>query len=192
MRAQVAEWSCLQPHSLELDLELAGQRLRGNTSGLRGGALRLVHASSMKGRQLMRFWINHLCCCASGAVDGNSELLSTDATTSLRPLAGAQARQLLLQLLDIHAEGMRRPLPLFIDSAWSYARELARGGDRKQGMARARSSFEGSERERGEAADPCIARCFQDSGSAIGEEFANLAERVFTPLLAAIDGQDDA
>jgi len=192
MRARVAEWSRLEPRSLELDLDLAQLRLRGSIGGLRGGALRQAHAASRKGRQLLRFWIHHLCCCAAGAISSNSELLTTDDSVSLRPLDPAQARHELQLLLEIHAEGMCRPQPLFVNSAWSYLKELDRSGDEKHALTRARTSFEGSERERGEAADPYIARCFPDTGSALGDEFKELSERVFRPLIAAIVEQAPA
>jgi exodeoxyribonuclease V gamma subunit len=99
-------------------------------------------------------------------------------------LAPEAATAHLADLLALHAEGLRRPLPLFPKSAWAFV-QLLQKHDTEHALQQARKSFEDGFQHEGEGSNAYIARAFADVEAALGEEFAALAQRVFVPLLAA-------
>ena len=104
-------------------------------------------------------------------------------------LAPAAAIECLADLLALYGEGLRRPLPLFPKSAWVFAWQLMHKHDEDSALKKARDTFEDGFGREGEGSDAYVARVFNDSEAALGEEFAALARRVFAPLLAAEAGE---
>lgn len=182
--ATAEDWARLEPASAELALDIAGTRLHGTVANLRGGALRQLNASKASGAARLQFWITHLCCCAAQLVCAPSELQHEDERVELPLLAPEAATAHLADLLALHAEGLRRPLPLFPKSAWAFV-QLLQKHDTEHALQQARKSFEDGFQHEGEGSNAYIARAFADVEAALGEEFAALAQRVFVPLLAA-------
>jgi exodeoxyribonuclease V gamma subunit len=100
-------------------------------------------------------------------------------------MSAPQAAQgLLADLVDIFRRGMTEPLPFFPESAYQYAlQKIQRGKSDVQALQYARGTWEGAQRRRGESDDPYYRLCFENRDP-IGEDFAQLSERVYGPLLA--------
>ena len=191
--ATAREWTALAPASAPFALEICGTRLHGEIGGLRGGALRQLKASKKAhGAVRLPFWITHLCGCAAGLVTAPAEMHLQEERIVLPLLAPEAAHARLAELLALHAEGMRRPLPLFPKSAWAYAQEMHRSADAAKALKEAHAAFEDGFERDGEGSDAYVARAFADPEAALGEEFAALALGVFTPLLAAAGGGEAA
>ncbi|MEZ5460710.1 exodeoxyribonuclease V subunit gamma [Dokdonella sp.] len=102
------------------------------------------------------------------------------AVLRLEPLA--DVRTWLADLLRIHREGMRRPLPLFRHSAEAYASTLAHGARKLPGDAAREAWEEAPYPERDDPYDALVARNHDDP---LGEEFRRLSETLFLPLYLA-------
>ena len=183
-----ADWAALEASSAQIDLDIGGVRLRGTVPGLRGGALRRLSAAKVNGAQLLQLWLAHLGCCAAGVIAQASEQLHEDVHVRVAALTPAAATAALADLLQIYAEGLRRPLPLFTKSAWAYAQQWHESGNREAALDAAHKTFDDGFNHGGEGSDAYIARAFGAGEDALGAEFLALASRVFDPLLAALDG----
>ncbi len=181
-------WAVLDARSEDFALEFDGLRLHGTLGGLRGGRLLRISVSKAHGGSLLPFWISHLCCCAGNLASGSAELHCLDARHTLPVLDSAQALEHLADLLQIYREGMRRPLPLFPKTSFAYAKALREHGEPARALKTARSRFDDNHNQRGEGSERSVLRVFAEPGEVLGEEFARLAARVFTPLLEALDG----
>ncbi len=187
--ATAGSWAALEPVSAEFTLDIASTRLHGTVANLRGGALRQLSASKANGATRLQFWVTHLCCCAAGLVSAPSELHHEDDRAELPLLAPSAATGLLADLVQLYGDGLCRPLPLFPKSAWAFAQHLRRKQDAEGAMKKARAAFEDGFQHEGEGSNAYIARAFTDVETALGEEFAVLAQRAFAPLLAAEAGE---
>ncbi|MBK8992377.1 MAG: UvrD-helicase domain-containing protein [Gammaproteobacteria bacterium] len=146
-------------------------------ANLRGGALRQLNASKASGAARLQFWITHLCCCAAQLVCAPSELQHEDERVELPLLAPEAATAHLADLLALHAEGLRRPLPLFPKSAWAFV-QLLQKHDTEHALQQARKSFEDGFQHEGEGSNAYIARAFADVEAALGEIRRTGAARV--------------
>ncbi|ABS02480.1 exodeoxyribonuclease V subunit gamma [Kineococcus radiotolerans] len=142
-----AEFDTAPPRSVDVELDLdvpgVGQlRLTGNVRGVRpvrgGGratgevAVTTVY-SRIKGKQTLRAWVELLALSAAHpgtefrtVLVGRGDRGSTGLLT-LGPVRSDAARDLLVDLLELRAVGLRFPLPLPVDTAAAWAQEAWRG-----------------------------------------------------------------
>lgn len=199
-RQQALLWNRVLAHPLGLsvqgaDLEvvswLAGVRQSDTQPGLL--RLQLLTGNALEGkgkvkkprwRKLLNDLSLHLLAAASG-VQLTSHLICADASIQLLPLEQTQAQDILQQWLLGWREGLRRPLPVAMETACAFLLEP----DQNKQLARARACYEGSDYGKGER-DKSIAlqRSYADFASLIAnEEFAGWAEALYQPLLDAQD-----
>jgi exodeoxyribonuclease V gamma subunit len=99
----------------------------------------------------------------------------------------AEPEERLIGLLELYADGLKRPLPFFPESAWecAYYRFL-KGKDADYARLKARSRWEGGHfgGERDQSA--YFSRCFAHEDP-IGPDFEAIAAQVFGPLTDHLD-----
>jgi exodeoxyribonuclease V gamma subunit len=153
LRAEVAR-------SVDVDVELPdGRRVVGTVADVHPGHALRVTASTVQGRQLLEPWVDVLALAAAG--DPRPVHVVGRVASGYRKAPGVltvaapttdEARALLAELLDLHAEGRTRPLPLPVRTSQTYA-DLARRTTPANALAKAEREWEGSRDIAGEKAD---------------------------------------
>lgn len=163
---------------LTIDLELNGFRLSGLLDGITSGAHLRWRCAGMKGKDRLSIWLDHLLLniLAPSGYPRESVMVANNLVMMLPTIDNAA--EILTDLLELRAEGMRRPLPFFPQTSWDFLSE---------GIGKAEKSWRGEERIEipGEADDPAVSICFADQ-EPFGDEFIRLAERVYAPLKAVL------
>jgi exodeoxyribonuclease V gamma subunit len=128
----------------------------------------------------LRLWLYQLVWAAQGApVPAPARLIAEDEAWTVK--VPEQARALLLDLLELRAAGLRRPLPFFPRAAWAFT-----GSGRTSPDERALTQWTGNYTQGGEAGDPAFEFCFGGvEPHPLNEEFRELARRICGPLRAA-------
>lgn len=201
--SKAREGEPLEPRMV--DLQLGDTRIVG-TLGNRWASGRVeLQYGLRKPKSLLRLWIQHLVLCATDPSDQaqRSVLVARgkkDAPPDVCAFGPvAHARDVLHDLCSMYWVGQREPLLLFPSASWGYARELTETGSHESARWKASSAW----RRAGnfEAKDPHIQRVFGTDDvfapgytplptALTGGDAGDVAERVFGPLLAAL--QEDA
>jgi exodeoxyribonuclease V gamma subunit len=163
------------------DLVLCGRLEKMTENGLLHG-----RPARMKGKDLLRAWIMHLIANRlSPDQPCRSTVVARDRSVILRPVANSQ--ELLEQLVTLFLQGLREPLPFFVETSYQYAVHACEGGMEKAYKA-AHASWHGRNNGGGERDDVYIRFRFQnEQEEALGEAFAELAVKIFTPLFAHME-----
>ena len=188
------------PESRDVDVPLPdGTRVVGTVGGVQGDAAVRVEFSKLAAKQRVRAWVRLVALTAAQpdrrwrAVTVGRGARGGVAVATAGPLDAARARGVLADLVALHREGLREPLPLPTVAAQVYARTRIGSGSADDALAEAlRGWCEGRFPERDDAV---YARVF---GAGAGREvlttpgtgseptrFGDLALRVWRPLLAA-------
>ena len=167
------------------DQTFGGVRLVGELNGLYPQGLLRHRCASIKPKDRLLSWVYHLALC-SLAQDGEptparSHLLG-NSNKDLTYDFVADSRQQLAELLQLFQAGQRRPLPFFPRAAFAYCEEALKGKAAEACLDKARSEWLGSDRSLGECTDADFDYCF-GRVDPIGDEFAQLSEKIVTPLL---------
>ncbi len=177
----------LPPCSLQLPWTLEGEtwQLAGQLNTLRPAGLLRWRYAPLRAADLLSAWLSHLVLCAGPApgCQPHTLCLSLDAPLRLPPLPAAQAQALLGELLGLFRSGLRQPLHFFPRSAWAYVEGQ---GD----LAAAQRAWRVSSfNPYGESADAAYRLALRGEPEVLGPRFEALAQQVFGPLKAALDGQ---
>jgi exodeoxyribonuclease V gamma subunit len=170
---------------LPFDLAFGPFSLTGQIESLYGGRIVRFRCASLKPKDRLRAWINHLVLCAadSGAAH-ETVLIGTDEMMKFSP--AKEARTTIADLLEIYWRGLSRPLPFFPESALEYARAklFPPKNSRSSPLEKAERTWHGSKWNAGPPEKICIyyAFCFPDPDPLHGE-FTELALEVFGPML---------
>lgn len=162
-------------------LRLIGRLEQVSAAGLLGYSLEKI-----PDRQLLALWIRHLLLnvAAPEGVKPVTRWLGGEGLVTLHPVVDAQ--RYLGELLDLYWQGLQWPLPLFARSARAYANALADGKPRETGLKRARDKWFGGYQGYAEYDNPYYRLAFPD-GEVLDETFESLSERIFLPLLFAME-----
>ena len=203
-----------EPDAVDVSVDLGdGTRVSGTVVGVHDDALVTVVYSSLGPKHRLTAWVRLLALSACrpdrtwrAVTLGRGTGRDKDActTSTLGPVADAEARNLLEQLVGIHRTGLDRPLPLSLKTGEAYAAQRARG--RRPSSARVAAAkawddgmFDGecSDAEHvlllGPAADLTrlmVERARPDDlvrgwpADEEGDRFGVLSRRVWEPLLA--------
>ena len=123
----------------------------------------------------------------SGAPD---DTLLFDAKQSLRlpALAADEARPKLAALVACWAQGMKRPLPFFPNTAWELLKTIGKDPDKPEAADKAAlTGFNGGWMINGEGADPYVARGFPELDDEVLGQLQALAREHLTPLLKTLE-----
>lgn len=153
-----------------------GMTLGGVMSGIRSVRHIDWRCASMKAKDRLGLWVDHLIlnAMAPTGYPRDSLLVCKDLTLALAPLDNAA--QILGYLLELYREGLRRPMPFFPQVSWLYLTD---------GIEKAQGRWNGSDHAPAppESADPACSLCFGDQNP-LDTEFEKLSQKVFEPLLA--------
>jgi len=173
---------------LLIDLRIGPFSLTGRIDSLYGGQIVRFRCATLKPKDKIRAWINHLVLCAVAFNPAcETVLVGTDQIIRFSPVEEAQ--EILADLLDIYWRGLSRALPFFAGSALAYASEKVFPPKRSRSspMERASRFWRGSN-DWDEGNDRYNLFCFPNENP-LNNEFINLALEVFEPMLrnATID-----
>ncbi len=183
------------PREERVGLEVAGTRIEGVLRNLYPEGLAFVTFSSSFEPRLLVLWVQHLA--ATLAVEGypgRAVLVSRSKAmpvASLGPIGPEPARAHLEDLVALHRLGRTVPLPLFPSTSFAFAR-AACGGQPDKALDAARSTWR-TWNGRGDGNDPWVRHAFgdipspEDARAPGAPGFEELADRVFRPLLAALE-----
>ncbi|MEW6488661.1 MAG: exodeoxyribonuclease V subunit gamma [Thermodesulfobacteriota bacterium] len=173
---------------LELDVGVGEARLAGRLAGARSGVLLRYRCARLKGKDLVRAWVEHLALAVVAAPGYPEEtvVLGTDEGWRFRRPSDPEA--LLAALLEAHARGLCAPLPFFPETSLEYARRSLDPKYAGRELAEARKVWEGGYRRPGEGSDPYLRQAFGgidplDPRGPLGDAFENLALALGRPLL---------
>jgi len=147
-----------------------------------GRGLLHVTPSKYTGKYLLPLWLEHLALCASGfsKAGENSVLLTSDRVQTLSPIGSEAALNTLASYMSMYLQGLRRPVPLFPKSSWSYSNGKA--------AAAILNEWHGGEYLSGDKSDVYIAMVMRGVSGVPVEDQAckDWAERFYRPVLDAI------
>ncbi|WP_409011427.1 exodeoxyribonuclease V subunit gamma [Aeromonas salmonicida] len=175
-----------EKQAVEIDISLAQGQLQGWIDTQKGRLL-VVKPGSFNGKDLLLGWIQHLCLCLS---DAPGDTLLFDAKQSLRlpVLPAAEARPRLAALVALWAQGMKRPLPFFPNTAWDWLKAIEKEPDKPDTADKAAlTRFNGGWMVTGEGQDVYVARCFPELDEAVLSQLQALAREHLTPLLKTLE-----
>lgn len=156
----------------------------------------LVKDGKYRGERVIAYWVAHLA--AQLAVGPTTTLaVSKVGDVELAPLPEDVARAHLLTLLRAWDEGMRRPLPLAVRTAFAWLRKLPPGFDiahieaSDDAWNAARVAYEGTSHTDGERdTSAYLCRAWPDfEALRVGGEFASLAAALLLPLQRAMPAE---
>ena len=203
VRARYARTSAKEPvhfahGGLALDDWLAGllpELLHAGYAGHAGpfawleltpGRLCAAGMKAVRPDRLLIAWVRMLAGSASG-VPVQGVIVGRDATVTVNPLPQGEAQTALAVLMQTWREGMSAPLPLASKTALA---RVAGAPDEVavyegNSFARPAAGPGPNAKSSGEVEEPCLARMFPDHEALTADgRFAELAERLFGPLLA--------
>ncbi|UAW98058.1 exodeoxyribonuclease V subunit gamma [Halopseudomonas nanhaiensis] len=199
-REQAQRWDRLLEHPLPLFASAPGIELRSWLAGARESSsvsgqmrLRLVTGNLLAGRGKTMRWrkmLNELSLHVLAAASGHAlatTLFAADATIRLQPLDTQQAQGMVGDWLLGWLEGLRRPLPVEVETAFVLLCE----DDPAKALSKARSQYDGSDFSLGEVRKSvALQRSYPDFASLLAsEEFEGWVEALYRPLArAAHDG----
>ena len=146
--------------------------------------------ASIKPKDLLRFWVQHLVLNAAlpGGPYSNAVLVGSDKVFEAPPLA--RAPEFLAGLLDLYWKGLTTPLKFFPQAAWAYADAVLKqeaGRSKQEPIDIAHVRWEGHPFTGvpGECEDPYFDLCFRNTDP-LDKEFEQTARAVFEPLLSEL------
>lgn len=169
---------------VEIDLRIGNRRLVGRLQGLYPSGLVRFRPASVKARDFLYCWIEHLALCAASPAgcDRRSTLIGIDRTVEFSAVEGAE--DLLTRLVALLEAGLRDPLPFFPATSWELVQREKKGDDPEKARQGAMRVWEGNDRIRGEGCDPSFSLCFRGHDP-FGPCFSEVSRAVFAPLAAA-------
>jgi len=182
--------------TINIDIQFAEKRLLGELSDHCENGLVRVKTGTIKGKDILSLWVEHLCYCIAYGQNLNSSLLGQANGVYFEEVPADYAYKKLTELIALYEMGLQRPLPFFIQSAFAWVTmvNLAQPDcyilddlsfeARAEGQKAALEIFTNS-RGFAEGDDPYIKRCF-DNLEDHWLAFETFALQVFKPILANI------
>lgn len=182
----------LEPKEIRLQFSsLENMGLLGSVEcGVKAAAINYwLKPGKLNAKDLMRAWLRHLLICASGMNDSPMWLIDSEAGQIIQPVGAAQAKQILQNYLTLYLEGLARPLPFFIRSAWKALELQDKELAPEQLLAELLKEWQAGFNDiPGEGDDPYIARCYPELAPCL-EALVQLAQSLLTPLRENLESQ---
>ncbi|WP_429166941.1 exodeoxyribonuclease V subunit gamma [Aeromonas rivipollensis] len=175
-----------EKRAVEIDISLTQGQLQGWIDTQKGRLL-VVKPGSFNGKDLLLGWVQHLCLSLSCA-PGDTLLFDAKQSLRLPALPAEEARPRLAALVSLWAQGMKRPLPFFPNTAWDWLRAIEKDPDKPEAADKAAlTRFNGGYMVTGEGQDVYVARCFPELDDAVLGQLQALAREHLTPLLKTLE-----
>ena len=180
-RLREARGEPLEP--LELDFTGGGLRLTGWLRGATRDGLLRYRTAKLKAEDRIALWIEHLALhlAAPEGVALVSRFEAEDRAFSLGVVKDPAAR--MERLLQLYADGLRQPLPLFPRSSLTFV-EQSMKKDEEAALKAATNQWLGGDWANGEGEDPYYATAFRGR-EPLDHRFIETARALFEPLLSA-------
>ena len=179
--------STTRDEPLEVDLQLGAFTLSGRIDALYNGRLAFFRPGTMKPKDRIRAWIQHLVYCGvkqeSRLLPGSerlSLLVAEDDAIQFDPLSPDESRAHLETLLSIYWSGLQRPIPFFPISSLEF---ISPTKSKTEPIERARAKWRGGRYLEPEMNDPAYRLCFGERDP-LDAEFEQLALAVCGPIQA--------
>ncbi len=195
-REQAGIWDCLLEHPLPLLASAPGIELRSWLAGVRQSnqapgqvRLQMVTGSLLGARGKGLRWrklLSELCLHVVAVASGHrltTWLIGADATVRLQPLEREQAWAIVGDWLLGWLEGLCRPLPVAVETAFVMLTE----DDPEKALGKARTCYDGSDFALGEVhKSVAMQRSYSSFASLLAtEEFEGWVEALYRPLAQA-------
>ncbi|MGO1070779.1 exodeoxyribonuclease V subunit gamma [Lysobacter sp. CA199] len=191
-----ARWRGGPPQALPFELDLGDARLLGRLDDVYPGGLARLRFDTLHGPSQIAHGLDWLVLSALGdprplaqfaqATDGPGPHLRP----ALSPDAAKSALRALLRLRDY---GLRIPLPFLPRAGWLWYEAAAQN---KDGWYKAEAQWHGSARSWGEASPPGVRLALRGrdpfADAELGEEFREIAKRVFDAVVHGRDADEGA
>ncbi|TCP10929.1 DNA helicase/exodeoxyribonuclease V gamma subunit [Crenobacter luteus] len=182
----------LPPEPFAIDLD--GQTLCGELSGLRAAGRIGVLARASHTAERIAWWLEHLALCAARPVGVTpvSRWYAADALYDFAPIPADTARAHLAAWLAHFNRGLVAPLPFFPRTSWAFAEARAKNPDdlaKAFGAARAKWApayvADGGQPQSEEAE---VRLAFRATDPLADPDFVQLADALLLPLLQHLGG----
>ena len=169
---------------LPVDLALGGYQLVGTLSNVHEQGILLLRFGKLRGRDLLTGWIHHLLAqeLLPGAV---TRIVALDTIIGFD---GQGEGPDLLRLLDLFAEGCRRPLPLFLEPGLVYAKQEANRKSRTAPIDKAMAAYRAS-MDKGYEPEWALLYGNRPAEEVLDAEFEDLCLEILCPLWRNADAK---
>ncbi|MCU0581532.1 MAG: hypothetical protein MUF26_03635 [Syntrophales bacterium] len=164
-----------------IDLTLCDIRLTGRITLPSPRGFFAYRYADLKGKDYLNAWLMHLCLSSSFPEHPWFNCLAgrTDWVLFQAPRDG---KTILMHLLNVYRDGLKKPLPFFPQTSLQYASALASGKSPAEALAAARKVWQATDFIRREEDDPYYRLCFGKTDP-LDATFRSLSEAVYMPLL---------
>ncbi|MFH2220317.1 MAG: exodeoxyribonuclease V subunit gamma [Pseudomonadota bacterium] len=170
--------------SLDVDVEIAGFRLRGRLKEVFDHGLVRIRYAKTKSTDLLGSWIYHLILCLAGDERYPRNSLFMGKDTAIEFDSMNNPLEILEELLAFYQEGLSRPIHFFPESSREYAQKRIQKDQPEQvALISAKNRWYGSDFSQGESLDPYYELCFNRTDP-LDKSFQKISETVFEPLFA--------
>jgi exodeoxyribonuclease V gamma subunit len=184
------------PGTALLQVQIGGTLVVGTVDGLGPDFAVRGRLSNLKNKYRLQTWLEHLLLAAARAthptpLPTRTCYVARDKTLQIGEIAPETATAHLAELLALHRQGLRQPLPFYEHSSYAYADGL-RQKDRKSkpspesALRAARGAWEPDQTDNrfgSDLDDVSIALCARGADPLAEPSFAELACRVWNPFL---------
>lgn len=179
----------VEAEALELlvDFQYDSFHLRGRIEGVTSEGIYGYSLQRLSVPALLRLWINHLALNLADSPAIPSTSRWSDSEGDIRFGVVEDAEQRLVDLIQIYWEGLHRPLPFFSRTSHQYALNRFRDKPHEQALEAATRVWS-NQFGYAESSD-AYHRLVFDVEQVLDEQFAELSNRVFLPLLDCLEGR---
>ena len=172
---------------LEIDQQMGDFHLHGWLTGITAEGLQNYRYTKIKAKDKLALWINHLALCAlqPDTVPLQSQHFAEDSTLSFASVSDAIHQ--LHKLLEVYWQGLQTPQPFYAESSLLYATLIKKGKGADEALSKAEKVFVGNDFYPGEGSDPYLQLILRGEHP-FNQQFVELAEAIYQPLLAAEEG----
>lgn len=170
----------------DVDFKLGDFTITGRLVNLYETGLVLSRYATIKPKDMMRGWINHL---VLNTVQNSADTFSETATflvgkkDILKYIPLAAGSSYLEQLLALYWQGLSEPLCFFPQTSFVYAREIHKGKNVQEARLKAGIEWEGNNYNKsGEKNDPYNRLCYKNI-DLTEPLFAETAIKIFMPII---------
>ena len=173
---------------IEIGLNISGFNLRGRLSKISESGYVHVRYARKRVKDILNSWIYHLVFCLEAPPEYHqtSFLICKDSALEFDPVP--ESRRFLKELIGLFRRGWEEPIHFFPDASYEYAKHrLQNAGSDQSALNKAGKKWQGGDSAKryakAESEDPYYDLCFRHLDP-LDDEFAKIAMKVFTPLIA--------